>query len=535
MFLNLFGNVILYRMPSFFNINLPLPKKSKFNLSHDHASSHCIGTLDPVLCEYLPTDTDVDISVQNVVRTSPTICPVFGSLRQDYHFFFVPLRLFVPAMRMNNLESETSSLFVDTDLPRWAPNGTAPATGVTPNIHVTSLLARLGYGCNSTGGSDSVTETPINPIPYWSYYSIFYNYYANRQVASVRGYVNYGATYLPDNVTTPSLHSNLPLDTIRASLLSAQNTMSVTSGNELSQQYAYLYSNYFRGGLMCRSRESDLFTTFVSNESVSAARSFSKITPAADGSITFDQIRTSSALTGFVERLILAGGRYLDWLTVTSGVKTSHKCDIPEYIGSTSGSIIFDMITNVSGQDFGQLGGRGQGGVSGRRHRFTNVEPGFLICIYSIIPHVLYPGSVKPWVFSGHLSDLYNTSLDRLSWQDLPFRCVDSSVRVSDSANTGWSSSVSLGKQPAWFEETSVPSRSTGLLASTLRYWTFTPAPLSNTDASTQIGAYSLPYCIPDFYQYIFEAPKQDNFFVYHQFRFFARKQKSKNALPRVL
>lgn len=531
MFPNLFGIKIRYPMANFFDIKLPLPKKSKFNLSHDHASSHCIGTLDPVLCEYLPTNTDVDLSIQNVVRTSPAICPVFGSLRQDYHIFFVPLRLFVPSMRMNNLESETSDVFIDTDLPRWSNNNVSPATGVTPKIHETSLMARLGYGVNSTGGTESVY---ISPIPIWGYNSIFYNYFANRQVSLFRGYVGIDAQYNSSKVTSPVLSSDMNLDSIRTSLLSAQNTGSVAAGNYLSQQISYLYANYFRGGLLCRSRGSDLFTTFVSNSSVTAARAFSKISTDTNGAITFDQIRTSSAITSFVERLIAAGGRYLDWLTVTSGVRTTHKCDIPEYLGSTSGDIVFDMITNVSGQDFGDLGGRGQGGVSGRRHRFTNSEPGFLMVIYSIVPRFLYPASVRPWVFAAHLSDLYNTSLDRLSWQSLPFRLVDSSYNQSSSGLYGWSRTSSLGMQPAWFEETSIPSRSTGLLATTLRYWTFTPiSPVSSTDNQNYV--YQYPYCVPDYYQYIFEAPQQDNFFVYHQFRFFARKQKSKNALPRVL
>lgn len=517
-------------MPSFFDIHLPLPKKSKFNLSHDHASSHCVGTLDPVLCEYLPTGTDVDLSIQNLVRTSPAICPVFGSLRQDYHIFFVPLRLFSPDMRNNSLESETSSTFVDMDLPVLGVPGQY-ATGTTRNTwHVTSLLSRLGYGCEATPGPSS---PDILAVPVWGYYSIFYNYFANRQVSSTYGYVGSSAQYDAAKVTSPFLYRTLSLDTYRSNLLQATNG-SVAAGNVMSGQLQFLMANYFRGGLVCRSRESDLFTTFVSNESVQAAHAYSKITPASDGSITFDQIRTSSALTGFVERLIAAGGRYLDWLTVTSGIKTSHKCDIPEYIGSTSGSIVFDMITNVSGQDFGDLGGRGQGGVSGRRHRFTNMEPGFLMVIYSIIPHVLYPGSSKYWTFASHLSDLYNTSLDRLTWQDLPARNVDATYSNNTTGTYGYSNTASFGKQPAWFEETSIPSRSSGLLASTLRYWTFSPVTLTR-ESSTYGTALSVPYCDPTSYQYIFEAPQQDNFFVYHQFRFSARKQKSKNALPRTL
>lgn len=536
-------------MPSFFNINLPLPRKSKFNLSHDHASSHCIGTLDPVLCEYLPTNTDVDISIQNVVRTSPAICPVFGTLRQDYHIFFVPMRLFVPSMRLNTLEDETSSTFVDTPLPAWPlygeslvdTPGTAPSTPIF-KVNATSLMGRLGYGVEGGPGLSwttvDTTSRSIQPIPIWSYYSIFYNYYLNRQCLLYWGYDgNSTPPWNASAVTTPVFNTARSVDNLRRSLLAASNgaVPDDTSLNyALFYKGAYRLSTYFRGGLVVRSRPSDLFTTFVSNESVTAARAFSKITTASDGSITFDQIRTSSAITGFVERLIAAGGRYLDWLTVTSGVKSSHKCDIPEYIGSTSGSIVFDMITNVSGQDFGDLGGRGQGGVSGRRHRFTNTEPGFLMVIYSIVPNVLYSYSSRPWCYGTELSDFYNTSLDRLTWQDLQHRWVDASnVSFANPLNHGWSQTTgSIGKQPAWFEETSIPGRTSGLLATTLRYWTFS---LGATPESTSYQPYNFPYCRPDDFQYIFEAPQQDNFFVYHQFRFFARKQKSKNALPRVL
>lgn len=537
-------------MPSFFNISLPLPKKSKFNLSHDHASSHCVGTLDPVLCEFLPTDSDVDLSIQNVVRTSPAICPVFGSLRQDYHIFFVPMRLFSVAMRLNSLESETSSTFVDTPLPAYPlPQQTygSGSSAHTFSVHETSLLARLGYGVNASPGySADYTPSSLNFLSLFGvagYYSIFYNYYANRQVSNFGGFISTvdGSTFVPDAVSSPSYHTGfLTLDSLRQALLAAQNETLTSTTPFLGSWNVFVNSNYFRGGLLTRSRESDLFTTWVSNDSVAAARAYSKITPAADGSITFDQIRTSSAITGFVERLIAAGGRYLDWLTVTSGVKTSHKCDIPEYIGSTSGSIVFDMITNVSGQDFGDLGGRGQGGVSGRRHRFTNVEPGFLFVIYSIVPRILYPYSTRPWIYGTNLSDFYNTSLDRLTWQDLPYRHACAKVFLpvpagAQGGSEGWGSRVVIGKQPAWFEETSIPSRSSGLLATTLRYWTFSPIPQSTASIGSVQSSILLPYLNPSEYQFIFEAPQQDNFFVYHQFRLFVRKQKSKNALPRVL
>lgn len=536
-------------MPSFLDIKLPLPKKSKFNLSHDHASSHCIGTLDPVLCEYLPTNTDVDISVQNVVRTSPAICPVFGSLRQDYHFFFVPMRLFSPAMRLNSLEDETTATFVDVPLPGYPFPQTQFGSGenaVPFKVHETSLLARLGYGVHAATGYSNTYAPPathfLSSFGVLAYYSIFYNYYLNRQVRNFCGYIQTmdGTAVNPEWVKNPVLSTTLIADDLRSALLSATNDTLSSTTKYLGSANVFRNACNFRGGLLCRSRESDLLTTFVNSASVTAARDYSMIVPdPTDGTITFDQIRTSSAIAGFVERLIASGGRYLDWLTITSGVKTSHRCDIPEYLGSTSGSILFDMITNVSGQDFGDLGGRGQGGVSGRRHRFTNVEPGFLVVLYSIVPHVLYPESTRPWIYGTNLSDFYNTSLDRLSWQDTPYRWGSAAVHLTPGSNTnaieGWATSYQIGKSPAWFEETSIPSRSSGLLASTLRYWTFG---VGNPDASTLSDIQErimLPYVFPGDFQYIFENPNQDNFFVYHQFRFFARKQKSKNSLPRVL
>lgn len=519
-------------MPSFFNVDLNLPRKSKFNLSHDHPSSHCIGTIDPVLCEYLPTGTDVRLSIANLVRTSPTIAPVFGKLRQDYHIFFVPLRLFTPSMRMNSLEEPATGTFVDTALPTlhsFAVDSGIP-TDHQYKVHETSLFARLGYGVHAMNGRTGSSYPHLCVVPVYGYYSIFYNYYANRQLPKFWGYHNASDTFDPGSVTGPVLHTYETLDLLRKSLLGVTNSSDAPTSGYLEPNLLHRNAQYFRGGLLCRSRQSDLFTTFLSSDSVTAAQQYGSIS-VSNNRITFDQIRTSSAITGFVERIIAAGGRYLDWLTVTSGVKTNRQSDIPEYIGSVSGSIDFDMITNVSGDNFGDLGGRGQGGVNSRRHRFTNSEPGFLMVMYSIIPDVVYPTSVRPWVYATHLSDLYNTSLDRLTWQDLPYRWVDASG--PSTFGSGWSSPVSIGKQPAWLEETSIPSRSSGALAASLRYWTFAQQRVVDTYGDT--NPYQYPYINPSNFQYIFAAPQQDNFFVYHSFNFIAYKQKSKDKLPRVL
>lgn len=529
-------------MPLLSDIVIKKPKLSVSNRSYLNMSSHAPDMIYPVFQQYYSAGSDVTVFIENMVRTNPTHAPLFGRFRQDYHIFFCPFSLFVPQMR-NNLTvmptnpSASSESFGDISFPT-VNFSSGDNSAVKPVVG--SLLHYLDYGSQIRliAETDPAT-TYVNRsecFPIYNYFAICYEYFANRNFGSM-GYVN---------------TANAPTSSFNISLASLDtNTSPVTSHNRLTEYINHLYndsvttkiecangsitSSAFGGralwdGLFCRCLHGDMYNSFLNKSRVDAALSYSRMN-VNDGAITFEQVRTSSALTKFFERLIAAGGRWSDWLKVTSGIKTNPGLNRPEFIGSVGGYIDFDLVTSTATTQYtnagsteltrlGDLAGRGNGAINSRAHRIRTSEPGYIFIVYSIIPDIVYHTTYHPNRRNHFLSDYYNPSLDRLGWQDVP----NDWYRGYNEPN----SVTFYGKQPAWTTQISEVDRSHGRLSDDLRYWT-----LSYTNPANSV----LPpvYSNPVSDQQIFDSPVVDNFFVMHSFSVKAKQPKSKFTLPKTL
>lgn len=529
-------------MPLLSDIVIKKPKMSVSNRSYLNMSSHAPDMIYPIFQQFYPAGSDVTLYIQNMVRTNPTHAPLFGRFRQDYHIFFCPFSLFSPQMR-NNLSvmtanpTEDPSTFADLKFP--TVNFRSSDSGaITPAVG--SLIHYLDYGKQiyTISETDPAT-TYINRsecFPLYNYFAICYEYFANRNFGSM-GYCNNASA-----VTTSFNVALAPLDT---------NTSAVGSHNRLTEYMNHLYndnvtsaidcangkitSSSFGGralwdGLFLRCLHGDMYNSFLNKSRVDAALSYSRMN-VKDGAITFEQVRTSSALTKFFERLIAAGGRWSDWLKVTSGITTSVGLNRPEYIGSVGGYIDFDLVTATAATQFGSgataettrlgdLAGRGNAAINSRAHRIHTSEPGYIFVVYSIIPDIVYATTYHPNRRNQYLSDYYNPSLDRLGWQDVPNDWYNGRNNPNPT--------MFYGKQPAWTQQISEVDRSHGRLSDDLRYWTLSYT--SPVDTAVP-PVYSNP--VSD--QLIFDVPTVDNFFVMHSFGVKAKQPKSKFTLPKTL
>nr|CAI9750822.1 major head protein [Microvirus sp.] len=80
-------------MSIFTDVEIKMPEKSVFNLSHTNKLTCKAGDIVPVFCEYtMPGDKfKVDCSV--FARTLALACPMMQEVNIDLHFFAVPLRI----------------------------------------------------------------------------------------------------------------------------------------------------------------------------------------------------------------------------------------------------------------------------------------------------------------------------------------------------------------------------------------------------------------------------------------------------------
>ena len=159
-------------------------ERSTHNLSYIWRSSMSAGTLVPFMSEVgLPGDT-FDISLDCDVKTLPTIGPLFGSYKVQLDVFEVPVRLFQGKLHLNKLELGREMDKVH--LPQLKlTHAYKPQDIYDDNSQINPSCIFSYLGIRGLGRTMSEIEGPIerqfNAVPYLGYWSIFKNYYANKQ------------------------------------------------------------------------------------------------------------------------------------------------------------------------------------------------------------------------------------------------------------------------------------------------------------------------------------------------------------------
>lgn len=162
-------------------------ERSTHDLSYLWKSTMAPGTLVPFMSLVaLPGDT-FDIDLDCIMKTAPTVGPLFGSFKIQLDVFTCPIRLYNRqlhnnklgiGMDMSKVKFPAINIFgPEIDLSRKTP-------AEFQQINQSSLLAYLGYrgvaGSQTIAGATTVGG-PKNAIPLLAYWDIFKNYYCNKQ------------------------------------------------------------------------------------------------------------------------------------------------------------------------------------------------------------------------------------------------------------------------------------------------------------------------------------------------------------------
>lgn len=170
-------------------------KKMTVNLENFGRSTHdqtkiirtdqAFGTLVPYYCNIGLNGDTFYMNAQSLVRTLPTVGPIFGSAKQQIEFYHAPIRLYVAALHNNALGIGMKMQDVKLPTMTLRMNNIDFTKDGNPNsqqISQDSLLAYLGIrgGGNPNGNNQSFDRTfpAIFNLMYWDIYK---NYYANKQ------------------------------------------------------------------------------------------------------------------------------------------------------------------------------------------------------------------------------------------------------------------------------------------------------------------------------------------------------------------
>lgn len=154
--------------------------RSTHDLSYAWRSPMGVGTLVPFMkLLALPGDT-FDIDLDTKVLTHPTVGPLFGQFKMQLDVFTCPLRLYQAQLHNNALNIGLDMKKVK--LPKFENNFKTIEGDVAPckkskKSGKGSLAEYLGLKYEPI--RDKINS--VNAIPYFAYYDVFKNFYANKQ------------------------------------------------------------------------------------------------------------------------------------------------------------------------------------------------------------------------------------------------------------------------------------------------------------------------------------------------------------------
>lgn len=161
--------------------------RSTHNLSRIVRTTAAPGVLIPTFKEkVLPGDT-FNIKTRCHILTHPTVGPLFGSFKVQNDFFFCPDRLYIASLHNNALNVGLDMKSIKYPIiggirpTTWDKGTTMEGSNGTlkREVNPSSLPAYLGYRALTNETDQAVLS--VKAIPFFGYYDIFKNYYANKQ------------------------------------------------------------------------------------------------------------------------------------------------------------------------------------------------------------------------------------------------------------------------------------------------------------------------------------------------------------------
>ena len=162
-------------------------ERSTHDLSKTWMSSANPGTLIPFMKLVALNGDTFDIDLNAMVRTVPTIAPLFGSFKLQLDVFEVPMRLYNGLLHNNaiNIGMDMSQVLIPNLVLTYNVgkkiNTNLPYSN--RQINPSSLVSYMGF--NGVGHVEEDYEldasTCLNAIPFLAYYDIAKQYYCNKQ------------------------------------------------------------------------------------------------------------------------------------------------------------------------------------------------------------------------------------------------------------------------------------------------------------------------------------------------------------------
>lgn len=351
-------------------------------------------------------------------------------------------------------------------------------------------------------------------------------------------------------------------------------------------------NNGIHFGLLPRTYKDDYFNSRFMNEFVQYLEETATVT-VENNSFNISQLRIANRIAKYIDKSIFSDTRFGSWIKAHFGVKTNSKLDIPQFLGSMTSTLLFNDIyaTAQTAQDGTitdntALGSRSSLGQSYLKNKgafveFQATEPGYIMCMFSLIPNVSYFQGIRKMYLKTSFNDLYRPEFDAIGYQPLtrvemdavgqyvPVNAYYKESQTGSGIDPAFAPLINypgefyandffnevVGQHPAWLEYMCAYDESHGLMTQRYQYgyWTnnrpFNPAAyeLLDADPGEVVGdriyryqPYNLgddfdrsTYIRSEYFNTIFAVDKYtDNFQVQLRFYDKTKQPMSKQVLP---
>lgn len=381
-------------------------KRSGFDKSHQNLFTAKVGTLVPILVDELIPNSTVDLEAAISAQLPPLASDTFMRCKLKYASFFVPTRLLV-----SGYERWLTGYDKNTDQPNDATkriqmpvirfnfdgNSTLPVTQLGPGSLADYLGAKYNANTLNSMHTGKNSHISLSALPFLAYHRIYDDWFRNSlvQVPAFND-VSYDsgdyATYKFKNAKFVS--------------------PSGLTGNSISSidNKCILADNVRITDLRQANFDIDLFTSAAPRAQNGGA---AKVTLTDinnnTGSFTISALRSANSMQQFLERNNIAGNRMVDYVKAQYGANLSDAvAQRPILLGSGEFDVYSKGVYQTANSDVASISGNpfstssaakfGSASAEGKDKlaKFTTQEPGYLMVLAWLSPHVTYATGVAP-------------------------------------------------------------------------------------------------------------------------------------------
>lgn len=422
-------------------------KRSGFDKSHQNLFTANVGSIIPIMCDELIPNTTVDLKAAISAQLPPLASDTFMRCKLKYASFFVPTRLLVSGYERWLTGSDKADSTIDSSKRVQMPllkvdftNGNAAADkALEPGSLADYLGAKFKRSTLTQLRTDKSSEVSLSALPFLAYHRIYDDWFRNSLVQKP---VFIDSTYATSTDYTTYKFKN------------AKFVCPTTSSYIVNSQSddAILGDGVRITDLRQANFDIDMYSAAYPQAQQGSPVQLNIVTGSTGDYFSIASLRSANSLQQFLERNAIAGNRIVDYVRAQYGAKLSdgvaqraillgsgdfdvYSKGVYQTANSDVASISTNPFSNTSAAKFGSAYADGKDNIC----KFTCQEPGYLMVVAWLSPHVTYATGVSPYlqryVKTDSQSDMANPILQNVGNEALYVRQIQDTHAVSGKDN----------------------------------------------------------------------------------------------------